>query len=262
MSVCFLAPARPAARRARVRRGVGGAASGAAGAGGLRGAVRPDPASRSRPSGTGSASIARSREQYAQLAEAHADAGSRRLLPVPTSRCADLVARAGAPTPPCSRSRALLLRDADGHSVRHLDRQPRRTGACPVLRGASLVLLSVPPLISSLVLLTIAARDGMAAGLRHGRRASHLRRPDARARAAGRGDARAAAVAVDRRRARRPSATAARARGIPATRDRVAPWLAPVAWPGAGDLRRDRRIALQRIVRRGDRDVVAGPRRR
>jgi ABC-type dipeptide/oligopeptide/nickel transport system permease component len=36
----------------------------------------------------------------------------------------------------------------------------RRGGAARLLRGASMILLSVPPLISSLVLLTIAARTG------------------------------------------------------------------------------------------------------
>ena len=55
----------------------------------------------------------------------------------------------------------------------------------------------------------------------------------------------------------RPSAMAARARGMPGRAHRLAARLAAVARADPRRLRRDHRIALQRVLRRRDGDVVA-----
>ena len=78
------------------------------------------------------------------------------------------VARAARPRrPPTPRSLAVVgarARDAARHSARHLHRQPARRLPPALVRGVSLVCLSLPPLLTSLLLVFIAATH--AAGCR------------------------------------------------------------------------------------------------
>jgi peptide/nickel transport system permease protein len=150
----------------------------------------------------------------------------------------------------------------------------RRSGLLPrLVRGASLLLLSVPPLISSLVLVTLAARTGWlpVSGMDGPR---HLILPTLAL-------ALPVAAALERLQAQsigdalqRPSAMAARARGIPATRvvwrhgwrQSLGPILAVygvvvgslfsgsfaveivTSWPGLGALMRDALMARDTYV--------------
>ena len=119
------------------------------------------------------------------------------------------------------------------------------------------MLLSVPPLISSLVLLTIAARTGWLPVSGMGG-PSHFVVPTLAL-------ALPFAALLERLQSQsigdalnRPSAMAARARGIPDGAHRLAARLAAVARADPRDLRRDHRIALQRLVRGRDRDAWPG----
>jgi len=123
----------------------------------------------------------------------------------------------------------------------------RRTAAARLVGGGSLLLLSVPPLIMSLALLTLAAATGWlpVSGMSGPRSfvvpTLSLALPVAatleRLQSQSIGEA-----------LRRPSVLAARARGISTVRL-------------VCGLRDHHRLALQRLVRRRDRDVVAGTRR-
>ena len=222
-------------------------------------AVRPIAASRSRPSATAWVSIVRWREQYIGWLKRTLtlDLGESFQYQRPVL---DLVRERAANTA-APRARRAGRRDAARDSERRSSpAAARRDRPRALLRGASLVLLSVPPLISSLVLLTIAARTGWLPVSGMGG-PSHFVVPTLAL-------ALPFAAMLERLQSQsigdalnRPSAMAARARGIPDAR---------IVWrhgwrqslgPILADLRRDHRIAVQRLVRGRDRDVVAGPRR-
>ena len=251
---------RRAALAARVRRRVGRAAAGAARA---RATTR-------RQFGRSPEQIAAERHRLGldrpfaravrALARAHAHARSRRVVPVPAAGARSGPAARGQHRAP--RPRRAGRRDAARDSVRASSPAAGAAACCPAsLRGASLLLLSVPPLISSLVLLTIAARTGWLPVSGMGG-PSHLVVPTLALalpvaamleRLQSQSIARRAGAAVGDRGARARHSRPRASSGATAGGSRSAPILA--------DLRRDRRLAVQRILRRRDRDVVARARR-
>ena len=92
-------------------------------------------------------------------------------------------------------------------------REPARGLAARAIRASSVLLLSVPPLVTSLALLTVAARTGWLPGVGD-RRPVAPRHPQPRARAADRRDARAPAAEAISRGADAAEHRAAAARGI------------------------------------------------
>ena len=165
-------------------------------------AVGTDPRSRWPRSGIAWASIGRSLEQYTRLAETHADARPRRIVPVPAARPRSWCASGAANTALLAIA-ALVVATLLGIPSGIVTGSRARVAGARILRGA----VAGAPLGAAAHQLAGAADDRgahrLAAGLRHGR-AEPFRRADAGARAAVRRDARAAAVAVDRRRAQPP----------------------------------------------------------
>ena len=105
----FLARRTAGGAPARLRGGVGGAAAGAARAGRLRVGVRAGPRGASPPNGTASASIVRSRQQYARLAAAHRSRWISANRSSTGSPVVGLVLAERAPTPRSSRRRRSIV---------------------------------------------------------------------------------------------------------------------------------------------------------
>ena len=138
------------------------------GAGAVRRASR-DCARRARDSVSTAARVA----QWALWVGARRAVRLRRLLSLqPAGRAAR------RPRPPSTRRRsrvvALALATVARHPARHRHRQPRAVAVAALVRGASLVCLSMPPLLTSLAARLRGRAHGLVAGRRDdvGRRAS------------------------------------------------------------------------------------------
>ena len=162
--------------------------------------------------------------------------------------------------------------DARRHPARRVHRQPPRRILVSAARGASLALLSVPPLVTSLVLLLLAARTGWfpAGGLRTcPRDAGWLESAATTARylfLPALALSLPIAASLERLQSRslsealaEPCVVAAIARGIPRPARGLETRAPPVAQAGPRDLRHHDRQRPQRILRGRNRDVVAGP---
>ena len=183
-----------------------------------------------------------------------------------TGRSRDLIPERAANTAILARRRRSLLATLVGLPLGIVTGSRRGGVAAGAIRAVSVVLLSMPPLLTSLFLVFVAARTGWlpVGGMRSAdarRRTArsldllrHLVVPGAGAGAAARGDVRAAAGAGDARgRSAQPFVLAALARGVPRSRIVWRDALKAALRPVAVGLRAGRRHAAQRIVRRRSR---------